>query len=171
MSFQMFKLVLEKAEEPEIKLPTSAGLLKNKRVPENSGSWWWTGRPGVLRFMGLQRVGHDWATELNWNYGEGNEDNGDLPQKMPGMHCYTKCPQPCRKPLPIHASTRDSQSPTGMSGHSSILARRIPWTDDPGWLQSMGLQRVRYDWMTELVSKSPFLFRLLEFMVLAKLPH
>ena len=31
----------------------------------NSGSWWWTGRPGVLRFMGSQRVGHDWATELN----------------------------------------------------------------------------------------------------------
>ena len=32
----------------------------------NSRSWWWTGRPGVLQFMGLQRVGHDWATELNW---------------------------------------------------------------------------------------------------------
>ena len=32
----------------------------------NSGSWWWTGRPGVLRFMGLQRVGHSWTTELNW---------------------------------------------------------------------------------------------------------
>ena len=32
----------------------------------NSGSWWWTGRPGVVQFMGLQRVGHDWATELNW---------------------------------------------------------------------------------------------------------
>ena len=32
---------------------------------ENSGSWWWTGRPSVLRFMGLQRVGHNWATELN----------------------------------------------------------------------------------------------------------
>ena len=32
----------------------------------NSGSWWWTGRPGVLRFMGLQRVRHDWATEVNW---------------------------------------------------------------------------------------------------------
>ena len=30
----------------------------------NSGSWWWTGRPGVLLFMGSQRVGHDWATEL-----------------------------------------------------------------------------------------------------------
>ena len=32
----------------------------------NSGSWWWTGRPGVLRFMGSQRVGHNWATEMNW---------------------------------------------------------------------------------------------------------
>ena len=32
----------------------------------NCGSWWWTGRPGVLQFMGSQRVGHDWATELNW---------------------------------------------------------------------------------------------------------
>ena len=31
----------------------------------DSGSWWWTGRPGVLRFTELQRVGHDWATELN----------------------------------------------------------------------------------------------------------
>ena len=32
----------------------------------NSGSWWGTGKPGVLCFMGLQRVGHDWVTELNW---------------------------------------------------------------------------------------------------------
>ena len=32
----------------------------------NSGGWRWTGRPGVLQFMGSQRVGHDWATELNW---------------------------------------------------------------------------------------------------------
>ena len=32
----------------------------------NSRSWWWTGRPGMLRFMGSQRVGHNWATELNW---------------------------------------------------------------------------------------------------------
>ena len=32
----------------------------------NSRSWWWTGRPGMLWSMGLQRVGHDWVTELNW---------------------------------------------------------------------------------------------------------
>ena len=32
----------------------------------DSGSWWWTGRPSMLQFMGLQRVRHDWVTELNW---------------------------------------------------------------------------------------------------------
>ena len=31
-----------------------------------SGSWWWTGKPDVLQSVGSQRVGHDWATELNW---------------------------------------------------------------------------------------------------------
>ena len=100
LNFQMFKLVLEKEEEPEIKLPTSAGSLKKQEssrktsisavlraggegdergwdgwtasptrwtwVWVDSGSWWWTGRPGVLWFMGSQRVEHDWATEMNW---------------------------------------------------------------------------------------------------------
>ena len=32
----------------------------------SSGCWWWTGRPGILQSLGLQRVGHDWVTELNW---------------------------------------------------------------------------------------------------------
>ena len=35
----------------------------------SSGSWWWTGKSGVLQSMGSQRVGHDWATELNWKSG------------------------------------------------------------------------------------------------------
>ena len=43
-----------------------ASLTRWAWVWVNSGSWWWTGRPGVLRFMGSQGVGHDWATELNW---------------------------------------------------------------------------------------------------------
>ena len=34
-------------------------------VWESSGSWWWTGKPGVLQSMGSQRVGHDWVTELD----------------------------------------------------------------------------------------------------------
>ena len=41
-----------------------ASLTRWAWVWVNSGSWRWTGRPGVLRFMGSQRVGHDWATEL-----------------------------------------------------------------------------------------------------------
>jgi len=43
-----------------------ASLTRWTWVWVNSGSWWWTGRPGVLQFMESQRVGHDWATELNW---------------------------------------------------------------------------------------------------------
>ena len=42
-----------------------ASLTRWTWVWVNSGSWWWTGRPGVLWFMGSQRVGQDWTTELN----------------------------------------------------------------------------------------------------------
>ena len=38
-----------------------------------SGSWRWTGRPRVLRFMGSQRVGHNWATELNQEFNLGSQ--------------------------------------------------------------------------------------------------
>ena len=43
-----------------------ASLTRWTWVLVNSRSLWWTGRPGVLQFMGSQRVGYDWATELNW---------------------------------------------------------------------------------------------------------
>ena len=43
-----------------------ASLTQCTWVWVNSWNWWWTGRPGVLQSMGWQRVGHDWATELNW---------------------------------------------------------------------------------------------------------
>ena len=36
------------------------------RVWASSGSWWWTGKPSVLQFVGSQRVRHDWANELDW---------------------------------------------------------------------------------------------------------
>ena len=42
------------------------GITDSMDMSLNSRSWWWTGRPGVLRFMGSQRVRHYWATELNW---------------------------------------------------------------------------------------------------------
>ena len=40
----------------------------------NSGSWCWTGRPGVLQSVGSQRVRHNWATELNWTNTKSRED-------------------------------------------------------------------------------------------------
>ena len=40
----------------------------------DSRSWWWSGRPGVLQSMGLQRVRHDWATEVNWTDRKWGED-------------------------------------------------------------------------------------------------
>ena len=42
-------------------------LTRRTWVWVSSGSWWWTGKPGVLQSMGLQRVRHNWATELNWD--------------------------------------------------------------------------------------------------------
>ena len=44
-----------------------ASLTQWTWVCKLSGSWWWTGRPGMLQSMGLQRVRHDWVTELNWS--------------------------------------------------------------------------------------------------------
>ena len=41
-----------------------ASLTRWMWVSVNSESWWWTGKPGVLQFVGSQRVGHDWATDL-----------------------------------------------------------------------------------------------------------
>ena len=46
-----------------------ASLTRWAWVWVSCGNCWWTGRPGVLWFMGSQRDGHDWATELNWTDG------------------------------------------------------------------------------------------------------
>ena len=43
-----------------------ASLTRRTWVWVSSGSWWWTGKPGVLQSMGSQRVGHEWVIELNW---------------------------------------------------------------------------------------------------------
>ena len=65
-----------------------ASLIRWTWVWVNSGSLWWTRRPGVLRFMGSQRVGHDWVTELNWKEQDKclpnqtkEEEIGNLPDK------------------------------------------------------------------------------------------
>ena len=46
----------------------TASLARWTGVWVNFRSWWWTGRPDMLQCMGSQRVGLDWATELNWTW-------------------------------------------------------------------------------------------------------
>ena len=62
----------------------------------DSGSWWWTGRPGVLRFMGLQRVRHNWATELN----RGSE-TWDVRAEKKGSPISTQSSQSLPKPTAV----------------------------------------------------------------------
>ena len=71
-----------------------ASLTQWTWVWENSRSWCWKGRPGVLRFMGSQRVGHDWATELNWKWAQrpwrgGNEWKNDWRDMLILGKCYS----------------------------------------------------------------------------------
>ena len=69
----------------------------------NSGSWWWTGRPGMLQFMGSQRVRHDWVTELNWI------DNVLSCSIMSNICSLMDC------------------SPPGSYGHGIFQARTLEW--------------------------------------------
>ena len=54
--------------------------------------------------------------DLRPNYGENNEDNGDLLHKVPCMNCCIQCPQICSRPLLTHTSATDSWTLTGKSG-------------------------------------------------------
>ena len=54
----------------------------------NSGSWWWTGRPGVLWFMGSQRVGHDWVTDLIWSGENMNSYDNLMVKIIYLLQCY-----------------------------------------------------------------------------------
>ena len=56
----------------------------------NSGNWWWTGRPGVLPFMGSQRVRHDWVTELNWTELKCGRAGRAPGQKYPVVSYFTR---------------------------------------------------------------------------------
>ena len=60
-----------------------ASLTRWMWVWVNSVTWWWTGRPGVLRFMGSQRDRQDWTTELNWT------DLKTCPTSFPGAEYLT----------------------------------------------------------------------------------
>ena len=50
------------------------------------GSWWWTGKPGMLQSMGSQRVEHDWATELNWMAVKAQNPNHEATREFLGWN-------------------------------------------------------------------------------------
>ena len=79
--------------------------------------------------MGSQRVGHDWATELCGSDGKASACSVGDPGSNPGS---------------------GSSLGKGKAPHSSILARKIPWMEEPVGLQSMGSQRVGHKWVTSL---------------------
>ena len=68
--------------------------------------------------------------DLRPNCGVGNEDNGDLLQKVPCMHCCTQCPQPCSRPPPTHTSPETpgcSWASLGQSLVGSLLLSPVSW--------------------------------------------
>ena len=104
----------------------------------NSGSWWWTGRPGFLQSMGSQRVWHDWTIELN------GFCLRSFPHSPSGKEPTIHCGRPKRCGFSCLGQGYPLEK--GMATCSNILVWRIPWTEEPGCLQSIGSQRVRHTW-------------------------
>ena len=126
----------------------------------------------MLQSMGLQRVGHYWATEEQqklykqyqicfpqWLTALSMQSLGPfiLLQKALSIMCvYTvsQVAQWGRICLPMQQEMQMCTWPLGwedlleveMATHCSILTWKIPWTEDPGRLQSKGSQRIRHDW-------------------------
>ena len=140
--------------------------------------------------------------DLRPNYGGGNEDNGNLLQKVPCRHCYTQRPRSCSRPPPTHTSAGDSNTlatwceelthwkrpssrerlkaggegdDRGWDGWTAsttrwtwvwAISRSWWWTGKPCVLQSLGSQRVRHNWVTELTGKGKYLIVFLLILVL-----
>ena len=88
----------------------------------SSGSWWWTGKPGMLQSMGYQRVRHDWVTELNW-----------IPSV--GFPQWLSCEDSTHNAWDaVWSLDWDNTLEKEMASHCNILAGIIPWTEEPGRL-------------------------------------
>ena len=119
----------------------------------------WTEELGRLQSMGLQRVRHNWATSLTHSVA--------LSSSLPYLlvlfivssfsflfFFFTSLVAQMVKCLPtmwetrVQSLGREDPLEKEMATHSSILAWKIPWTEEPGRPQSMGSQRVKHDWAT-----------------------
>ena len=89
---------------------------------------WWVGLSSLL-------------FDLRPDCGGGNENNGDLPQKVLCMHCCTHCLRPCSKPPWIHASTGDSWTLSGKSRSVSCGVSLLLSPEKEIWVRGKGKMR------------------------------
>ena len=169
VNFQMFKLVLEKAEEPEIKLPTSAASSKKQESSRKTSIsalltmpksliWWITINWKILKEMGIP----DHLNCLLRNLYAGQEaivrtghGKTDWFQIRKGVHqgCILS---PCLFNLYAEYIMRNAQSNAQKQCSNAWWTQVWAssgswwWTGKPGVFQSIGLQKVRHDWATEL---------------------
>ena len=139
VKFQMFKLVLEKAEEPEIKFPTSSGSLKKQESSRKTSISALLTMPKPLTVWIIINCGKFWkrreyqttwpASWETWMQVRKQQLELDMEHVFFLNYSITQ----------IYAPEK------AMATHSSTLAWKIPWMEEPGWLQSMGSQRVGHD--------------------------
>ena len=135
MNFMMFKLVLEKAEEPEIKLPTSAGSWKKAREFQKNTYFCFIvyAKAFVKITINCGIFFKRWEATIRTGHG-----TTDWFQIGKGVHqgCILS---PCLSNL--YAEYRSRQwHPTPV-----LLPGKIPWMEEPGRLQSLGSLRVGHD--------------------------
>ena len=90
----------------------------------------WTEEPGRLQSMALQRVEHDWVTNTS--------PVAQMVKKLPSV-----------REISVISLGQKDHLQKEMATHSSIHAWRIPWTGEPGGLQSIESQTVGHDWATK----------------------
>ena len=132
----------------------------------------WTEKPGRLQSMGLQRDRHNWATSLSYflpfslsflQWIQSPSFNAHIHFNQ--HQSYFRAPRwlVIKNPPANSGDIGDTglipgmgRSPGGMATHSSILAWRLPQTEKPGELQSIGSQRVRHNWSNLACTQSYF---------------
>ena len=99
-------------------------------------------------------IGPDFLMDWPWDVREGIEDESELPRWLSGKESAFECRRHKRCRLDPWVGKIPPEEE--MATHSRVLAWRIPWTEEPGGLQSMGLQRVGHDWLSEHTHVCPF---------------
>ena len=119
----------------------------------DSGCWWWTGRPGVLQCMGSQRVGHDWASELNWTEEQFKYYHSyyycDLLETIQSITSWRAAAAKSLKSCPTLCDPIDG-SPLGSPVPGILQARTLEWVAFPSPMH----ESEKWKWSHSVVSDS-----------------